>query len=120
MPQPSGHLLTADDRGGEDRVGGGEDRCDEQRLRQRQPGNQHRQSGGHEERQRHPDQQRPARQPPGGSQIPQPHPLPVGEKHGEQRELGEHRDQFVLGPQIHHPEHAVAEQEPGQQEEHRG
>ena len=113
----AGDLLPPHDGGGEDRVGGAQDRPDEKRLG---PGEPHDPAGEEcrtDERQRQAKQECPTRQTPGGRQVLEPHPHPVGEQDAEQRQLGEESDRRGVGPERDGPEQALPGHDPGQEEE---
>ena len=115
MPQPARHLLTAHDRGRKHRIGGREDRGDDNASGHGSPASVTpspavtRNVSGIPSSNARPGSRQAA------AKSAKPDPLPIGEQHREQCKLSEHRDQLVLGAELHHPDHPVAKQEPSQQ-----
>ena len=87
-----GHLVVSDERRSEHRVGGCEDRADQERLRPVEPHEEVREQCGDEQGQRQAPAQRATGKPPGAAQVGPSHLHAVGEEHDEERDFGYRRD----------------------------
>ena len=111
---------AAHQRRGEHRIGGGQNRSEQQCRRPVEVGQVVRRDRDTDHRQWHPQAQSTAGQPPAFAQGRDAGPLAVGEQHREQGDVGEHRDDLVLGALGDHPQSTGAQQRAGQQEQQSG
>jgi hypothetical protein len=113
-------VRTADQRGGEHRVCGRQDRTEQQRRRPVQARQIMRGDGNSHHCQRHPQPKCATGQAPVLAQCSNIRALTVGEQHGEQGDVGQRRDHAVIRSEVHQVETTRPDDGTGNQEQQCG